>query len=197
MGHWIQNMQIHESFSSSSSSSSSSSPSPSSYLSITQSYSPAIKNRLRARWSRTLTPKVWPLIQLPDLDWLGNIKGTGNQNLYFSSKIQDGQKQNRQRKTKYSDSIRISSRPQNIADCSWERKFGSRRGAWMARSVKCPTSAQVTISRFMGLSPVSSSVLTARSLRPALDSVSPSLSLSLSLCSSLVLSPSLSKINKH
>ena len=52
------------------------------------------------------------------------------------------------------------------------------KGAWVAQSVKCPTSAQVVILRFMGLSPASGSVLTAQSLEPALDSVSPSLSLS-------------------
>ena len=52
-------------------------------------------------------------------------------------------------------------------------------GAWVAQSVKCPTSAQVTISWSESSSPVSGSVLTARSLEPALDSVSPSLSLPL------------------
>ena len=50
------------------------------------------------------------------------------------------------------------------------------RGAWVAQSVKCSTSVQVMISRFVGLSPVLGSVLTAGSLEPALDSVSPSLS---------------------
>ena len=68
-------------------------------------------------------------------------------------------------------------------------------GAWVAQLVECPTSAQVMISRFMGSSPTSGSVLTAHSLEPALDSVSPSLSapppLKLCLCLSL------SKINKH
>ena len=49
-------------------------------------------------------------------------------------------------------------------------------GAWVAQWVKPATSAQVMISQFIGLSPVSCSVLTARSLEPALDSVSPSLS---------------------
>ena len=43
----------------------------------------------------------------------------------------------------------------------------------MAQSVKHPTSAQVTISQFLGSSPASGSVLTARSLEPASDSVSP------------------------
>ena len=40
------------------------------------------------------------------------------------------------------------------------------------------TSAQVKISPFVGLSPSLGSMLTARSLEPALDSVSPSLSVS-------------------
>ena len=62
----------------------------------------------------------------------------------------------------------------------------------MAQSVQRPTSAQVMISHFMGSSPVSGSALTAQSLEPALDSVSPSLS-ALPLTHTL----SLSKINKH
>ena len=49
------------------------------------------------------------------------------------------------------------------------------RGAWVAQSVEGPTSAQVMISRFVGLSPVSGSVLTAQSLEPASGSVTPSL----------------------
>ena len=49
------------------------------------------------------------------------------------------------------------------------------RGAWVAHSVKYPTSAQVMISRLVSLSPTWGSVLTAQSLEPALDSVSPSL----------------------
>ena len=59
------------------------------------------------------------------------------------------------------------------------------RGTWVAQSVKGPTSAQVMISQFMSSSPVSGSVLTAQSLEPASDSVSPSLSLLLS-CSHAV-----------
>ena len=47
-------------------------------------------------------------------------------------------------------------------------------GAWVAQSVEHPTSAQVMISRFVSSSPTSGSVLTAQSLEPALDSVSPS-----------------------
>ena len=50
------------------------------------------------------------------------------------------------------------------------------RGAWVAPSVGRPTSAQVMISQFVGSSPVSGSGLTARSLEPASDSGSPSLS---------------------
>ena len=52
----------------------------------------------------------------------------------------------------------------------------SYRGAWVAQSVKRPTSAQVMISRFVGSSPALGSVLTVQSLEPALDSMSPSLS---------------------
>ena len=40
-------------------------------------------------------------------------------------------------------------------------------GAWVAQLVERPTSAQVTISWFMSLSPASGSVLTAESLEPA------------------------------
>ena len=49
-------------------------------------------------------------------------------------------------------------------------------GTWVAQSVKHLTSARVMISRLVSLSPASGSVLTAQSLEPALDSVSPSLS---------------------
>ena len=49
-------------------------------------------------------------------------------------------------------------------------------GAWVAQSVKRPTSAQAMIVQFVSLSPASGSVLTAQSLEPAWDSVSPSLS---------------------
>ena len=50
---------------------------------------------------------------------------------------------------------------------------------WLSQ-VKRPTLAQVMTSRFRSLSPVSRSVLTARSLEPISDLVSPSLSLPLS-----------------
>ena len=47
----------------------------------------------------------------------------------------------------------------------------------MAQLVKHPTLALVMISQFMRSRPVSGSVLRAQSLKPASDSVSPSLSL--------------------
>ena len=65
-------------------------------------------------------------------------------------------------------------------------------GAWVAQLVQRLTSAQVMISWFLGSSPTSGSVLTAQSLEPASDPVSPSLSAPVCLCAL-----SLSKINKH
>ena len=72
------------------------------------------------------------------------------------------------------------------------------RGAWVAQLVKRPTSAQVMISRFVGLSPTLGSVLTAQSLEPASDSVSPSLSAPppLTLCLSLKNKQTLKKNSK-
>ena len=63
----------------------------------------------------------------------------------------------------------------------------------MTPSVKRQTSAQVMTSPLLGLSPMSKSVLTVQSLKPASDTISPSLSAlpPLSLCLFL------SKINKH
>ena len=57
----------------------------------------------------------------------------------------------------------------------------------MAQSVKQPTSAQVMISQSVSSSPTLGSVLTAQSLEPASDSVSPPLSAPplLMLCLSL------------
>ena len=65
----------------------------------------------------------------------------------------------------------------------------SSEGTWVAQSVKRLTSVQVMISRFVGLSSASGSVLTAWNREPDSDSVSPSLSASPPLI--------LSKINKH
>ena len=45
----------------------------------------------------------------------------------------------------------------------------------MAQSIKCPTLAQVMILQFVSSSPALGSVLSAQSLEPASDSVSPSL----------------------
>ena len=61
----------------------------------------------------------------------------------------------------------------------------------MAQSVKSLASVQLVISRFVSSSLALDSVLTAQSLEPVLDSVSPSLS------APLLLMFSLSKINKH
>ena len=62
-------------------------------------------------------------------------------------------------------------------------------GTWVAQLVKRPTSAEVMISQFVSSSPALGSVLTAWSLEPASDSVSPSLSapplLTFCLCLSL------------
>ena len=60
-------------------------------------------------------------------------------------------------------------------------------GTWVAQSVKHLTSTQVMISWFVSSGPTSGSVLTAQSLEPAMDSVSPSLSapLPLTYCLSL------------
>ena len=65
--------------------------------------------------------------------------------------------------------------------------------AWVAQSVKRPTSAQVTILRSVSSSPASGSGLMAQSLELASDSVSPS------FCPSPLraLSLSVSKINKR
>ena len=49
------------------------------------------------------------------------------------------------------------------------------RGSWVAQSVESPTSAQAMISQSVRSSPASGSVLTARTLKPASDSVPPSL----------------------
>ena len=76
--------------------------------------------------------------------------------------------------------------PSEEAVAAW--KICAPRGTWGAQSVELerPTSAQVMISRFVGSSPASGSVLMARSPEPASDSVSPSLCPSpahaLSLC---------------
>ena len=67
------------------------------------------------------------------------------------------------------------------------------RGSWVAQSAECPTSAQVMISQLMSSSPTSGSGLTAQSLEPASDSVSPSLSAPPPLVPCLYLS----KINKR
>ena len=70
-----------------------------------------------------------------------------------------------------------------------------KESTWVVQSAKHPTSAQVLISQFVTSSPALGSVLTAQSLKPASDSVSPSLCVPTPLVLSLSLSLSLSKIN--
>ena len=72
-------------------------------------------------------------------------------------------------------------------------KINKSWGAWVAQSVKCLTLAQVTISQSVSSSPASGSGLTAQSLEPASDSVSPSLSVPPLLSLSLSLSQHTSK----
>ena len=78
------------------------------------------------------------------------------------------------------------------SDVRWLR-VGGEWGTWGAQLVKHPTLAQVMFSWFVSSSLTSGSVLTAQSLEPALDSVSPSLSAPLQLVFSLSLSLSLSQ----
>ena len=54
----------------------------------------------------------------------------------------------------------------------------AKRGALVAQSVKCQTLTQVVISQFVGSNPALGSALTAQSLEPVSDSVSPPLSAS-------------------
>ena len=67
-------------------------------------------------------------------------------------------------------------------------KIVSTWGAWVAQLVERPTLAQVMILRTVGSRPASSSALTAQSMKPDSDSVSPSLSLPLPSSHSLFLS---------
>ena len=72
----------------------------------------------------------------------------------------------------------------------WEGGKEGGRGAWVAQSVKHLTSSQVMVSQLMSLSATLGSALSAQSLDPASDSVSPSLSAPppLMLCLGLCLS---------
>ena len=62
-----------------------------------------------------------------------------------------------------------------------EKRVDKHRGAWVAQSVKHPTSAKVMISLFVSSSPTWGSVLTTQSLEFASESLSPTLSLPLPL----------------
>ena len=85
------------------------------------------------------------------------------------------------------DSIMLAGSRRAILAYFISLKIRVCRSIWVVQSVKRPTSTQVMISRFVSSSPASGSVLTARSLEPASDSVSPSLSAPppLMLCLSL------------
>ena len=72
-------------------------------------------------------------------------------------------------------------------------KLRWKGGAWVAQSVERLTLAQIMISQPVSSRPASGSVLTAQSLEPASDSVSPSLSLPLTHLHSVSVSL---KINK-
>ena len=74
--------------------------------------------------------------------------------------------------------------------CIEKNKFC--RGTWVAQLAKHLASDQVIISRSVSSSPATGSVLTAQSLEPASDSVSPSLSTPLPPSQTLSLSLSLS-----
>ena len=90
--------------------------------------------------------------------------------------------------------------PYSFAFSTVSYKWNHTRGTWVAQAVKRPTSAQVMISRSVSSSPASDSVLTAQSLEPASDSVSPCLStpspFALHLSLSLKNKWTLKKINK-
>ena len=77
------------------------------------------------------------------------------------------------------------------------KKRKKKRDAWVAQSVNHPTLVRVMISRFYDLIPVSDSVLTLKSMEPALDSVSPCLSPSPMLKICLYLSLKINNIKKN
>ena len=95
-------------------------------------------------------------------------------------------------------SLSLCPSPTHALSPSFKNRYSG--GAWVAQSVKCLNSAQVMISRFVSSSPTSDSVLTAQSLEPASDSVSPFLcpcpTRALSLCLSVSVSVSQHKLKK-
>ena len=96
---------------------------------------------------------------------------------------QERQKQLRGKRDIIQVTINWYPKGNKILHLKQEKEVFKRRktswGAWVTQLVKRPTSAQVMISCFVSSSPASGSVLTAGSLEPASDSVSPSLSLPL------------------
>ena len=81
-----------------------------------------------------------------------------------------------------------TSRAKGVWSSSGQVRVSSDWSAWVARSVECPTSAQVMILQFVSSSPASGPVLTAQSLEPASDSVCVCVSLSVPLLLTLCLS---------
>ena len=98
---------------------------------------------------------------------------------FYTNKIGTG----RRRPTWHSYGLRESTHQKSVES----------GGAWVAQWVKHLTSAQVTILQFASSSPASGCVLTAQSLEPALNAVSPCLSTP----PLLVLSLSVSLKNKY
>ena len=62
------------------------------------------------------------------------------------------------------------------SSCVCSQVLNRSQGAWVAQLVQHPTSAQVMILLSVSSGPASGSVLTAQSLEPGSDSVSPHLS---------------------
>ena len=63
-------------------------------------------------------------------------------------------------------SPRWKEKKDEVRNCMFYPILKTLRGSCVAQPVKHPTSVQVIISWFMGLSPASGSVLTAQSLEP-------------------------------
>ena len=64
----------------------------------------------------------------------------------------------------------------DLTSTALNKEMSNSRDTWVAQLVRHPTSAQVMISHSVSSGPASGSVLTAQSLEPASDSVSPSFS---------------------
>ena len=72
----------------------------------------------------------------------------------------------------FSTIAKVWKEPKGLLTDEWIKKMWYR-GAWVAQSVKHPTSVQVMISPSVSSNPVSGSVPTVQSLEPLSDSLSP------------------------